>query len=221
MKGTMPRHVLFHRGSPPPDRRCSARLVPRLALVLLAGWATALCWSHSNRAVRAAGRAGVPSAARVPGKAGAPAPAPDPTKGVLRGNFPTFWLALSSLAGIQEVRTENGQVTLPPGSYTIMRWMAETKDASGRQWQARGGMWPKPIEVVAGRVTPLRLASPLRAVLRGFYQTNPVSFRLEFSGSEGELYEGVTLDGLNPPMPHLLIADSKGKQVADLEFKPG
>jgi hypothetical protein len=217
----MPRHVLFHRGSPLTERRPGARLVSRLALLALAGGAIAFCGSHSARAVRAAGRAAVPPAASAPAKARAAAPAPDPTKGVLRGNFPTFWLVLSSLAGIQEVRTENGQVTLPPGSYTIMRWMAETKDAAGREWQARGGMWPKPIEVVAGRVTPLRLASPLRAVLRGFYQTNPVSFRLEFSGSEGELYEGVTLDGLNPPMPHLQITDSKGKQVADLEFKPG
>src|SRR4051794_27357466 len=106
MKDTMPRHVLFHHGSPPPDRRSSGRLVSRLGLLLLAAWATALCWSPSNRAVRAAGRAAVPPAASAPRKASAPAPAPDPTKGVLRGNFPTFWLALSSLAGIQEVRTE-------------------------------------------------------------------------------------------------------------------
>jgi hypothetical protein len=193
----------------------------RLGLLALVAGAILFSWIHSDRAVRAAGRSAPAPAARSAGKGHVPVPAPDPTKGILKGNFPTFWLVLSSMAGIQEVRTESGQVTLAPGSYTVMRWMAETKDAAGRRWQARGGMWQKPIEVAAGRVTPLRLASPLRAVLRGFYNTNPISFRLEFSGSEGELYEGVTVDGLNPPMPHLKVTDSKGKQVADLEFKPG
>jgi hypothetical protein len=206
----MPRDSLTLRSRPAPGRRF---LALRVGLLVLAGTSLALSAGQSVRVVRPA------AAATSPGKAAAPAP--DPTKGILKGNFPTFWLVLSSMAGIQEVRTENGQVALEPGSYTIMRWMAETKDAAGHRWQARGGMWPKPIEVAAGRVTPLRLAAPLRAVLRGFYKTNPISFRLEFSGSEGELYEGVTLDGLNPPMPHLRITDSKGKQIADLEFKPG
>jgi hypothetical protein len=194
-------------------------LAVRLGIGMLAGASVAYYVGQPVGVVRAAGRTSPAPAASLAGKAAAPTP--DPTKGIIKGNVPTFWLVLSSAAGIQEVRTENGQVAVEPGSYTLMRWMAETKDAAGHRWQARGGMWPKPIEIVAGRVTPLRLASPLRAVLRGFYNTNPVSFRLEFSGSEGELYEGVTLDGLNPPMPHLKITDGKGKQVADLEFKPG
>jgi hypothetical protein len=235
MRVTMPRDALTLRLRPAPGRRLLAvRLGVLAALAVLGARCSVLGSDEAARgpapaAETAEDLSGLESAAPPPPPAVTPpgaghrasSTAPPGAKGILKGNVPTFWLVLSSLAGIQEVRTENGQVALDPGSYTLMRWMAETKDAAGHRWQARGGMWPKPIEVAAGRVTPLRLASPLRAVLRGFYNTNPVSFRLEFSGSEGELYEGVTLDGLNPPMPHLKIADGKGKQIADLEFKPG
>ncbi|MCL6650527.1 MAG: peroxiredoxin family protein, partial [Chloroflexi bacterium] len=141
--------------------------------------------------------------------------------GIVRANVPNFRLIVSSIDGIDEIRGLDGRAEAPPGSYTLMRWSAEVRDAKGRRWQAKGGMQPELLEVRSGQETRVRLADPIRVVMRGFYQQNPVSFRLEFSGSEGEMFEGVTVDGEPAPLPRLQIRDAKGKLVFNQRFKPG
>jgi peroxiredoxin len=145
----------------------------------------------------------------------------DAEPGIVRANVPTFKLVLNSLDGIEEVKGTNGRAEVAPGSYTVMRWTAQAKDAKGRLWEARGGLMPRPLEVRAGRETRVRLGDPIRVVMRGFFALNPVSFRLEFAGTEGELFEGVFVDGETATPPRLHIRDSTGKLVADQQFKAG
>jgi hypothetical protein len=180
----------------------------------------ALALSVAALAACLAGIGGVRLLAETPSPEGAGSAAPGAT-GTVRVNVPKFRLVVHSLAGIREVTGENGEAAMPSGTYTLMRWTAEAKDSAGRAWQVRGGMLRDPLEVKAGEVTSLRLASPLRAVLRGLYQTNPISFRLEFSGTHGELFEDVLVDGKQPEPPRLIVTDAKGKRVADLPFKYG
>jgi hypothetical protein len=70
-------------------------------------------------------------------------------------------------------------------------------------------------------VTPIRLASPLRAVTRGFYKMDMVVFQLEFSGPAGEPCEAVMRDGQKAAPPRLKIRDTSGKLVADEPFHYG
>jgi peroxiredoxin len=123
--------------------------------------------------------------------------------------------------GIEQVKGQNGRAELPPGSYTVMRWVAEAKDTAGRRWEARGGLMPRPLEVRSGQETLVRLADPIRVVMRGFFALNPVSFRLEYAGTEGELFEGVFVDGQTATPPRLHVRDAQGKLVANQQFKTG
>jgi peroxiredoxin len=122
---------------------------------------------------------------------------------------------------MDEVKGTNGRAEVPPGSYTVMRWTAEANDAAGRHWVARGGMMPKDLQVRSGEETRIHLGDPIRVVMRGFYERNPVSFRLEFSGTEGELFEGVWVDGRAATPPRLHVRNAKGKLVANQQFKAG
>jgi hypothetical protein len=141
--------------------------------------------------------------------------------GVLRAETPVFQLVLNSLGGVREVRGGGGRASLRAGTYTVMRWTAEAADGKGRRWEVRGGMWPQPIRVVAGKTTSLRIASPLRARLTATRTTERVYFRLEFSGPRGELLTGLTMNGRQPPPPHLRIRDARGRTIANLPFEYG
>jgi hypothetical protein len=171
--------------------------------------------------VAMAADAAAASKAASPATAVATAPAGARVEGVIRADVPSFRLTVLSSEGTQQIDGANGRATVAAGTYNLLRWKAEAKDAAGRRWQARGGVQRTPIVVAPGGVTTVRLASPLRAVLRGFYRGNPLGFRLEFAGSEGELIEGVTLDDRPPPLPRLRISDGKGTLIAELPFKPG
>jgi hypothetical protein len=82
-------------------------------------------------------------------------------------------------------------------------------------------MWPAPIRVTAGKTTPVRIASPLRARLTATRTMERVYFRLEFSGPRGELLTGLTTDGKQPPPPRLRIRDARGRTVVELPFEYG
>jgi peroxiredoxin len=140
---------------------------------------------------------------------------------VVLANVPSFKLVLNSIDGMDEYKGTGGRLEAPPGSYTVMRWSAEAKDAAGRRWQARGGMMPRLLEIRSGQETRIHLGDPIRIMMRGFYKLNPVSFRLEFSGTEGELFEGVWVDGQTATPPRLHIRDAAGKLVANQQFKAG
>jgi hypothetical protein len=140
--------------------------------------------------------------------------------GVVAAEVPTFQLVLNSLEGVREVQGHTGRASLPAGSYTVMRWMAEAGDRQGRRWQVRGGMWSKPVVVTGGKVTPIRLASPLQARLTASRAGERIFFRLELAGPRGELLQSLTVNG-KPPPPRLQIRDAKGGSVADLTFEYG
>jgi peroxiredoxin len=155
-----------------------------------------------------------------------PAPgAPDAGRGTLRARYPEFSLLVTdagagskSSAGVERVQGRDGAAQVGAGSYYVLDWRVNTRDAAGRKWEAAGNAWPNPIVVPAGGSVAIPVATPVRACLQGMENNGQYHFHLEYTGPFGERCRGITVDGGPPPPPTIRILDTSGRVVGRAQF---
>jgi peroxiredoxin len=153
------------------------------------------------------------------------APGPDAGQGTIRTRYSEFSLLVipdgtgeKTGGGVERIQGRDGAARLAPGSYHLLEWRVNTRDAAGRKWEAVGNAWPDAIVVPSGRDIALPLATPVRACLQGAENNGQFHFHLEYAGPFGERCRGITVDGGPPPSPSIRILDARGRVVGRTQF---
>jgi peroxiredoxin len=149
----------------------------------------------------------------------------DPARGTIRTRYPEFNLLVTSAGsgekagvGVERVEGRDGAAQIAAGSYYILEWRLNTRDAAGRKWEAVGNAWPDPVVVPAGGTVVAPLATPVRACLQGTENNGQYHFHLEYTGPYGERCRSITVDGGPPPPPTVRILDAHGRVVGRTQF---
>ncbi len=113
-----------------------------------------------------------------------------------------------------------GEFLLPVGSYHLLDYTLERKDAKGVSWQLRGYRMEKHFEVTAQTPATLALGEPLRATFTARETTNDMVFDLELLGQMNETVQ-MLRNNERPRGPKLSLASADGAYVFTNYFQFG
>jgi hypothetical protein len=151
------------------------------------------------------------------------APVPSPTGPISPIDFV---LHLANERGVQELKSQDGKVSVPPGDYWLTGWTITLPDAKGRRWKARGGIMGAPplaahVAARRGRPVEVRLVAPLGTAVVPTVKGRTVNFVTTFVGTTGDRCYEVSVDDQRPPLPHMKILDEHGQLVERVDFSFG
>jgi hypothetical protein len=151
------------------------------------------------------------------------APVPSPTGPISPIDFV---VRLANERGVQELKSQDGKVSVPPGDYWLTGWAITLPDAQGRRWKARGGIMGAPplaahVAARRGRPVQLRLVAPLGTAVVPTVKGRTVNFVTTFVGTTGDRCYEVSVDDQRPPLPRMKILDEHGQLVEQVDFSFG
>jgi hypothetical protein len=115
-----------------------------------------------------------------------------------------------------------GELTLPAGSYRLMRWAIERKDAKGASWRltAYGSDDSGKFKVGEAQPCALQVGEPIQMELKATELTNQVAFNLGFQAHYKEDIQ-FTKGEDRPPGPKMVLASLDGAYRSTNSFEFG
>lgn len=119
-------------------------------------------------------------------------------------------------------KPENGEFTMPAGTYRMVRWEVRRKDDKGAMWSLAGYNFPSSseFEVAANQPLTLGIGEPVKAELTMERRGQPIVFNLKFVGKMGESIE-ILRENQRPRGPKLMLANADGSLCYTNSFEFG
>jgi len=130
----------------------------------------------------------------------------------------------SESAGYLGLRSTDGVVDAPVGTYEIGQITLKARDANGNEWQLTAYAPPKgakPLTVLPDQEAVLIAGPPLTPRVVADVDGYIAELSLSLTGIAGERYRSFAMNDQRPPNPTFEICDAKGKRLLASNFEYG